>query len=248
MFAESAELYDLIYGAFKDYTAEPQRIAALLRERHPAARTVLDVGCGTGEHARLLTEAYGFRVDGIDLEPGLIEIAREKSPAGRFEQADMLDFDLGTRYDAVVCLFSTIGYAKTRDYVQRALTRFRQHLADGGIVVVEPWLTPEVVRDGTVFMHTAETDNLKVCRMSRTQLDGRMTRLHFEYLIGRPGQVERANEVHELGLFTVEEMREAFRASGLAAEHDPEGLTGRGLYVARAADGVQGTREGGLAF
>ena len=236
MFAESAELYDLIYSAFKDYAAETKRIAALLRAAHPGAQTVLDVGCGTGEHARLLTEAYGYRVDGVDLESDLIEIAQQKNPPGRFEQADMLDFDLGTRYDVVVCLFSTIGYARTQANVQRALTQFRQHLAEDGVVVVEPWLMSEAVHDGTVFMHTAETEVLKVCRMSRTELDGPLTRLHFEYLIGRPGRVERASEVHELGLFTVEEMLETFRAAGLAAEHDPEGLTGRGLYVARVAD------------
>ena len=237
MFAASAELYDLIYGAFKDYAAEARALAALLREVHPDAQTILDVGCGTGEHARMLAQEYGYHVDGIDLEPGLIEIAQQKNPAGRFEQADMLDFDLGNRYDAVVCLFSTIGYARTAGNVRRTLERLRQHLAEGGVAVVEPWLTPGVVRDGTIYLHTAEAEDLKVCRMSHTELDGRLTRLHFEYLIGRAGRVERASEVHELGLFTVEEMTEALRAAGLTAEHDPKGLTGRGLYVARAATG-----------
>lgn len=235
MFTESADLYDLIYDAFKDYAAEANSIAALLDEQHPGAKSLLDVGCGTGEHARLLTEVHGYCVDGLDLEPGFVEIAQRKVPAGRFEQADMLDFNLGRRYDAVVCLFSTIGYARTQDNVRRALRQFRKHLAAGGLIVVEPWLTPDMVRDGAVFMHTAERDDLKVCRMSRTELDGRVTRLHFEYLIGRAGHVERASEVHELGLLTVDEMTEAFHTAGLTAEYHPEGVTGRGLYVARTA-------------
>jgi hypothetical protein len=48
------------------------------------------------------------------------------------------------------------------------------------------------------------------------------------------GGTRRASEVHELGLFTVAELLEAFRQAGLRAEYDPKGLTDRGLYVARA--------------
>ena len=56
MFSESAELYELIYSRFKDYAAEAERIATLIRRVHPSAQRILDVACGTGEHARLLSE------------------------------------------------------------------------------------------------------------------------------------------------------------------------------------------------
>ena len=83
MFDASAEYYDLIYGSFKDYPREAAQIAGLLRQNMPHCRTVLDVACGSGEHARLLTEA-GFAVDGVDLSAEFVEIARRKNPAGRF--------------------------------------------------------------------------------------------------------------------------------------------------------------------
>ena len=60
MFSESAELYDLIYSRFKDYPAEARQLAELIRRERPGARTVLDVACGTAEHARLLTAEHGF--------------------------------------------------------------------------------------------------------------------------------------------------------------------------------------------
>ena len=66
MFSKSAELYDQIYFEFKDYKAEAQRISELLAGEHSSARTLLDVACGTGEHARILRDQYGFEVDGID--------------------------------------------------------------------------------------------------------------------------------------------------------------------------------------
>lgn len=67
MFSESADLYDLIYSGFKDYAAEAETLAAILRRVHPSTRTVLDVACGTGEHARCLADRYGYHVDGVDL-------------------------------------------------------------------------------------------------------------------------------------------------------------------------------------
>jgi hypothetical protein len=47
----------------------------------------------------------------------------------------------------------------------------------------------------------------------------------------------RVSEIHELGLFTTEEMMNAFRETGLDVQHDPEGLIGRGLFIARSAHG-----------
>src|SRR5687768_14894049 len=137
MFSESAELYDLIYSSFKNYEAETSSIAALLRSANPACSTVLDVACGTGEHARLLGERHGFEVDGIDLEPAFVRIAAGKNPAGTFTVADMTDFHLGRRYDAVICLFSSIGYVRTLDRLSAALRCFREHVEQTGVVVVE---------------------------------------------------------------------------------------------------------------
>lgn len=233
MFSASAELYDLIYSGFKDYRAETAQLAALIRAAHPAARRILDVACGTAEHARLLTEQYGFAVDGLDLDPAFVRIARRKLPAATVYEADMSAFELPERYDVILCLFSSIGYLKTLDAVRSALGRFRLHLADGGIVIVEPWFAPAALIPGRIMVSTAEARGLTVCRMSWAQIEGRLSRLHFEYLIGRPTGIERASEVHELGLFTVEEMQQCFQGAGLDATYDPQGPSGRGLYVAR---------------
>ncbi len=75
MFSESIELYDTIYSEFKDFEAEAAQVATLLREKCPAAKRLLDVGCGTGRHAAALVAEHGFQVDGLDIESGFLEIA-----------------------------------------------------------------------------------------------------------------------------------------------------------------------------
>ena len=92
MFSASAELYDLIYSGFKDYPAEAAQVAALIRAAHPTARLVLDVGCGTAEHARLLTANHSFTVDGLDRDPAFVRIARRKPPEASIYEADMMEF------------------------------------------------------------------------------------------------------------------------------------------------------------
>ena len=214
MFSESAEFYDVIYS-FKDYTAEAAEVAALVRSHSPHARTILDVGCGTGEHARLLAVNHGFEVDGLDIDAALVRIAREKHPLGRFFVGDMSDFALDQHYDAIVCLFSSIAYLITRERVQRALARFSHHLHRGGTLLVEPWFSPGALSGGRVFRHTGTHHGMHVERVSRAEIDGRISRLYFDYRIEAPDGVRHATEVHELGLFTPEEMRAAFEHVGL---------------------------------
>lgn len=233
MFDASADLYDLIYSAFKHYDAEAAAVAAVLRAQHPSCHGVLDVGCGTGEHARHLAMDHGFAVDGLDLEPDFVRIAAAKHPDGHFYPADMRDFHLPNRYDAVVSLFSSIGYVVTTDALAATLTCFAEHLAPRGIVVVEPWFEPGTLTDGYVVTHTAEREGLRVRRTSRTEIVGRTSRLHFTYEVETGDGVTKLHELHELGLFTVDEMRAGFASAGLTLAYDPAGLTGRGLYVAR---------------
>lgn len=188
-----------------------------------------------GEHARHLSEKQGFFVDGLDIEPGFVRIAQGKLPNATIAEADMCNVHLNRRYDAVVCLFSAIGYVRTVENLHRAVRCIRHHLTDGGAVIVEPWFAPDQVRSDFVFLKTGEKDEAKVCRMGRMTVDDRISRIEFEYLIGLPEGIRRASEVHELGPFTVAEMQEAFVRNGLEVEHDPKGPTGRGLYIARVA-------------
>src|SRR6516225_132996 len=95
-FVDSAELYDAIYQ-FKNYKIESERLRALIDQVVPAARTILDVACGTGEHARFLKAHFG--VDGVDINENYLRAARLKNPAGDYTLADMTDFGLGRTYD-----------------------------------------------------------------------------------------------------------------------------------------------------
>lgn len=230
MFKKSARFYDAIY-AFKDYAAEAARIDALIRERKPDARSLLDVACGTGLHLQHLRTRY--EVEGLDLDRELLAIAAERLPDAPLHQGDMLDFDVGHRFDVVTCLFSSIGYAQTVEDLERAVRSMGNHLESGGVLIVEPWFTPDAWQDGFFDAIFVDEPALKLARMSISGRDGRLSKVDLHYLVATADGIEHFDESHELGLFTHEEYLSAFYSAGLEVEHDAEGLMGRGLYLAR---------------
>jgi SAM-dependent methyltransferase len=230
MFSKSAQWYDLLYS-FKDYRKEADFIFSILNQIHPKAQTLLDVACGTAEHDHYLLQH--FKIDGIDLNEDFVQIAREKNPKGRYTCADMRDFNLAKKYDVILCLFSSIGYVKTIENVQNTLICFKKHLNAGGIILVEPWFDFKGWKPGSVHMLTAETPNMKICRMNVSRQDGNLSILNFQYLVGTTAGVQHYTERHELGLFSKEEMLTAFNKAGLIAEFHEKGLSDRGFFIAK---------------
>jgi len=154
----------------------------------------------------------------------------------------MTDFDLGKRFDVVVCLSSSIGYVGIVERLRRAVACMARHVASGGLLVLEPWFVPETWHLGRPHALLVDRPDLKICRMNvsdaREGADGPVSVLDFHYLVASAEGVEHFTEHHELALFTDEQYRQALAAAGLPAgqvEHDPDGLMGRGLYIAQRA-------------
>ena len=147
----------------------------------------------------------------------------------------MAEFDLADRFDVILCLFSSMGYLRELGRVEQALRCFHRHLKPGGVVLLEPWFGPDTWSPGGVYVHTSESGETTVVRMSHSTTRGRLSELEFHYLIGTRAGVEHRVERHTLGLFTTEEIADRFRRAGFSqVAYHPEGLTGRGLFTARA--------------
>lgn len=229
-YALAAEYYDLLYSEIKDYEAEVSRLLEIFGSATIPVHTVLDVACGSGRHAKILAQS-GLRVDGLDFEPAFVRMAQERNPAGCFVVGDMMSFEVSEPYDAVLCLFGSIGYAADETELRAALGSFANALHSGGLLVLEPWFAPGDMEDGYVTALTAKRDELAVSRVSRTKIVGTVSRLEFEYLVARPAGIQHLSEVHELGLFPRSTMESVLAAAGFDVTYDPEGLIGRGLYV-----------------
>jgi len=228
-YSQSAAVYDALY-TWKDYAGEAARLHALITEYMQCAdTTLLDVACGTGRHLAFLREQY--TVAGLDREPDLLAAARARNPGVPFHQGDMVDFDLGRRFAVLTCLFSAIGYVQTVARLQQTLATFARHVLPGGVILIEPWLTAAIYRPGKVSAQFVNDPDLKVARMSVSEVAGNLSVMDMHYLVATPNGVRYFSERHALAMFTEAEYRRAFTAAGLTVAYDPEGLMGRGLYI-----------------
>lgn len=229
MFSLSAQYYDLIYS-FKDYQAEAEKLTDVIGQNlRSGGNRLLDVACGTGRHLEYLRGE--FKAEGLDLDAQLLTLARQRNPGMTFHQADMTNFDLGQRFDVVTCLFSSIGYTRTLENLEQAVTSMARHLVHGGLLIIEPWFTPDDWRPNTVHALYIDEPELKIARVNTSFAKGHLSYFDLHYLIGTPGGTQHFVEHHELGLFTTTEMRATLANAGLEVSHDSEGLMGRGLYL-----------------
>lgn len=236
MFTKSVAWYDAVYS-WKNYEREAQRLRLLMAQHAPSTiTTLLDVACGTGQHITHLKPHY--TVEGLDLDPKMLNLARRRHPDVTFHRGDMRTFDLGRRFDAVTCLFSSIAYCRSTAELAQAVGCIAKHANPGGLVIVEPFFAPDQFKPGHLGAIFVDRPDLKIARISTASVSGQAAVMLFHYLVGIPDGVEHFTERHEMTLFSNEEYLAAFEAAGLRAAHDAEGLMGRGLYIGLRPEGA----------
>src|SRR2546425_1720620 len=229
MYRQLASYYDEIYH-FKDYQKEAQKIETLIQQHKKSPGDhLLDVACGTGNHVEYLKQHY--TVEGLDSSSEMLRIARKKLPDIVFHLGEMTSFKLKNRFDIITCLFSAIGHVKTKARMRGAVRNMAGHLQPGGLMILEPWITPANFRKGIVGFNFVDKPNLKIARINIGKALGPVSALEFHYLIGTPSKVQHIVDRELLGLWTHEEYLDAFREGGLGVVFDTEGLMGRGLYL-----------------
>lgn len=148
VFSEYARYYDLLYRD-KDYAGEAAYVHRLIQNHSAGAKTVLNLGCGSGRHDRHLAE-FGYEVTGVDISEKMLLMARS---AGNGNSAlDYLHDDIRTvrldkRYDVVVSLFHVFSYQIKNEDLKAALATAKSHLKPGGVFIFDCWYGPGVLTD-----------------------------------------------------------------------------------------------------
>ena len=212
-----AAWYDLIYGE-KPYADEARFVDALLAGGGGERGRLLDVACGTGRHAAEFAR-LGWRVTGVDYSPDLLEHARGRSSEIDWHEQDMRELDVpGDPFDAVTCLFDSIGYPQSDDGVTAALRSIRSHLAEGGRAAIEFLHAPALTAGAAPLRvrRWAAADGTALVRISETEMDGNVMHVAYELIeLRADGGWSRGAERQSNRSFAVDEMEGLLRAADL---------------------------------
>ncbi|HPM03326.1 MAG TPA: class I SAM-dependent methyltransferase [Candidatus Cloacimonadota bacterium] len=172
IFKNYSNYYDLLY-ADKDYQKEASYVDQLIQQNSPSAKTILNLGCGTGK--RDIEFAHmGYEVMGIDLSKEMIDIAnRENTNPSKlqFEQGDIRTVRLNRKFDVVVSLFHVMSYQTTNEDLWSAFETARCHLKEGGLFIFDCWYGPGVLTDPPVTrVKRMGNENIDVLRIAEPEM------------------------------------------------------------------------------
>jgi SAM-dependent methyltransferase len=223
------------------YDAENQRHAVLKQDvpffigQLPTRRqTILELACGTGRAAIPLATA-GHRVVGIDYAPEMIDIARQKRQAAglserqlRLDVGDMLDLDLGERFDWVCVFFNTFCNFTTLDLQDRVLESVERHLRPRGrfwldIYNPDPALLAEPIarqRDPYTFLDPQTKQGVFFHTEIRRGREPQLQHVthHYEWFDSR-GRRRRTQHAFDMTFFYPRELQLLVERHGLIVEH-----------------------------
>lgn len=203
-----SQYYDLLYSD-KDYQSEVGYIDSLIKSNSQGAKSLLDMGCGTGKHAELFCEK-GYVVHGIDLSEDMLKIAETrrigKEDRLSFSHSNISELNLTKKFDVVVSLFHVMSYQNSNKELAKAIEIAKKHLNDDGLFIFDFWYGPAVLRDlPTTRVKRLENENIKVTRLAEPVLYAQKNIVDVNYDVfienKQTKEVVEKKELHKMRYF-----------------------------------------------
>ena len=205
VFGKYSSYYNLLYKD-KDYAGEAEYIHNLIQKYSPGAKSILDLGCGTGRHDFLLVEK-GYAVTGVDQSEDMLAVANSQLSTSistlSFTQGDIRTIRLNEQFDIVISLFHVMSYQTTNEDIQAAFANAKSHLKPGGIFIFDCWYGPAVLTDRpAVRIKRLEDDIISVVRIAEPVMHPNHNIVDVNYTVfikdKTSGDVEELRETHRM--------------------------------------------------
>jgi SAM-dependent methyltransferase len=233
-FINSAQYYNLLYKD-KEYQKEVNYIIELINVHSKIkVETILDLGCGTGNHDELFAN-NGFKVTGIDISETMIAIAKKKEKANlNFLVNNANSFDLNVKYDIILSLFDAMCYQTSNTDLKNTFTNISSHLNKDGLLIFDFWYGPAVLSDKPVKrIKEFEDDEIRIIRTAKPKMlpNDNIGEVNYELIIEnkKTKKQKKINELHRVRYFFKKELELLLELNDLKLIHEEEFITKKKL-------------------
>ncbi len=209
-FQDYSKYYDLLYKD-KDYKGESDYVLHKLKKINPNIHSVLELGCGSGNHAQYLCNS-GLEVTGIERSEDMIKEALKKNVSGFTPtQGDISAYSLGKTFDAAISLFHVISYLNKNEELIECFRTTYEHLNDNGVFLFDIWYTPAVLTQRPeTRVRKLEDENVKITRIAQSSMnhESNVVNVNFEVFIENKisHTSSTLEETHPMRHFSVNEI------------------------------------------
>ena len=214
-----ASIYDLLYGD-RPYEEELSRVLTRTGLDGWSGKRVLEIGCGTGGHTRVLLRA-GARVWAADVDGEMLAKARTKCKPWLQAKELILASSVAAlpraKWDVAIALFYVLTYITKRDDLESMVNIVASGLRKGGVWVFDVWNGGAA---GWVAVDEKQgrrvTGGAEVSWAVRTTIHGRRATMTCRYEVNRPngGTPCKLEKMVALRLWTPAELEEVMESKG----------------------------------
>lgn len=235
VFGDYSIYYDLLYQD-KDYESEANYIYGLINRFNSKAEAILELGCGTGKHSKLLSEK-AYKIQGIDISDTMLSQALKFQNENLcFEKGDVRDYVIDKKFDAVISLFHVASYQTTNEDLKKYFETASKHLQKGGIFIFDTWYGPAVLNEKPENrVKNLENEYLKIQRKATPTMchNENIVNVHYDVLITNRLTKDKSliQENHKMRYLFKPELELMLNIAGFDLVHSEEWLSGKEIGI-----------------
>lgn len=237
VFDEYAAYYDLLYRD-KNYAKEADYIYSILKKNRYPDGNILELGCGTGRHADLIS-GYGYTILGIDASAEMLNKAQslaDKNHRLTFRHEDIRAINIHGEFDVCISLFHVMSYINSEKDFLRVLTNVKQALKKDGIFIFDTWYGPAVLSQlPEVRVKRFSDEVYNITRIAEPVVKERdnIVEVHYDIFVEEHinGIIKEIKEMHSMRYWFLEEILRMSKEAGFVCVDDFEFGTNKTLSL-----------------
>lgn len=215
LYNNQALLYDKLYS-YKDYAGEALFVKSLCKIDTNSKLLMLDLACGTGSHLQYFEK--WFQTTGVDLNPGVLKIARQRCKKTTFVRSDISKLSLskpGNGYALVTCLFSSVQYVTEPSSLASMFKKIHELIQENGKFVFDLRYANEHWEHGRTVTSTFKDKDIEIAMFGESFSQNSIAKWQPALFWKQNGkQYFLVDDPHIIRIYSIPEITAMLRESG----------------------------------